>query len=45
MVFDISGGSQDPGTLCRHGGNCIPVSAVKFKLNPSLLDDAPICGD
>jgi hypothetical protein len=33
MVFDISGGSQDPGMLCQHGGDCIPVSAVRFKCN------------
>jgi hypothetical protein len=38
MVFDISGGSQDPGMLCQHGGNCIPVSAVRFK-TPCLIVD------
>jgi hypothetical protein len=38
MVFDISGGSQDPGMLCQHGGNCIPISAVRFK-TPCLIVD------
>ena len=36
MVFDISGGSEDPGMLCQHGGDCIPVSAVRFK-TPCLI--------
>lgn len=36
MVFDIDGGGGDPGLLCQHGGNCIPVSAVRFK-TPCLI--------
>ena len=31
MEFDITGGSEDPGKLCQHGGTCIPISAVRFK--------------
>ena len=31
MMFSIDGGSEDPGMLCQHGGNCIPLSAVRFK--------------
>jgi hypothetical protein len=36
MVFDITGAGQDPGMLCQHGGNCIPISAVRFK-TPCLI--------
>jgi hypothetical protein len=38
MVFDIDGGSQDPGMLCQHGGDCIPVSAVRFKTSCLIVD-------
>jgi hypothetical protein len=31
MTFSIDGGSEDPGIICQHGGDCIPLSAVRFK--------------
>ena len=29
-VFEINGGSDDPGQISQHGGSAIPVSAVRF---------------
>ena len=29
-VFEITGGSDDPGQIAQHGGDRIPVSAVRF---------------
>jgi hypothetical protein len=30
-ALDIDGGSDDPGQLCQHAGDCFPISAVRFK--------------
>jgi hypothetical protein len=38
MTFAIDGGSEDPGMLCQHGGDCIPISAVRFKTSCLIVD-------
>ncbi len=35
MKFEVTGGG-DPDKVCQHGGDCIPVSAVRFD-RPCLI--------